>query len=113
MPRPASWTIADLLDFEVLLSADAARDDAAVRERDRAIFVGQIQPAIKPAGGAGAGAAIERRRIFRLWLEVRRQAERESLPGGRFEAGRQALLSAAALAGLAVGASVSAALLHY
>jgi len=107
VPRSSSWTIADLLDFEVLLAADAARDDVAVRARDHAIFVERIEPVVGAADGG------DRRSIFRLWLEARREAGGEDLPGRRFQAGRQALHSAAALAGLAVGASVAATLLYY
>jgi hypothetical protein len=110
VPRPASWTIADLLDFEVLLAADQARDDVEVRARDRRIFAERIAPAIE---APVRGAANDRRRIFHLWLEARREQERENLPGRRFEAGRQVLLSVAALAGLGVGASVATTLLHY
>jgi hypothetical protein len=110
VPGSSSWTIADLLDFEVLLAADTARDEAAVRERDRAIFTERIEPLIAPGG---AGATAERRHVFRLWLEARRESATEKLPGRHFEAGRQAVLWAAALAGLAVGASVATTLLNY
>jgi hypothetical protein len=104
--RPASWTIADLLDFEVLLAADQARDDGGVRARDRAIFAERIGPVV------GAPGKDDRRSIFHLWLEARRETESD-LPGRRFEAGRQALLWVAVFAGLAVGASVATTLLHY
>jgi hypothetical protein len=106
VPRASSWTLADLLDFEVLLAADAARDEAVVRARDRTIFAETIAPIL------GESAASDHRSVFRLWLDARRETEKE-LPGGRFEAGRQALLSAAAIAGLVTGASVATALLHY
>jgi hypothetical protein len=104
--RAETWTLGDLLDFEVLLAADATADDAAIRERDRAI-------AADIGAGAGAAGPTDRRRLFRLWLEARRRADGSRLPGSRFEAGRQAAGWVAALAGLAVGASVATTLLHY
>jgi hypothetical protein len=106
VPSDDSWSIADVLDFEVLLAADAAGDEAAFR-RDRAMFVSGIEPFVAAGGPSG------RRRVFRRWLEARRRAEPEAFPGGRFESGRRALQAASGLAGLAVGASVATALLHY
>jgi hypothetical protein len=105
--RGSHWSLADLLDFEVLLADDAACDDAALRDRDRRIYAEEIEPVV------GSDGASRHRDAFRLWLEARREAKEQVLPGRRFEAGRHALLWAAALAGLVAGASVATALLHY
>src|SRR5699024_8490179 len=66
----ASWTLADLVDFEVLLTRDGDTVDPAQRRH----FVHAIRPQLATIGDAG-----ERRRTgLRLWLEQRRKAERLS-----------------------------------
>jgi hypothetical protein len=55
----------------------------------------------------------ERRAVFREWLEARRATAGTTLPGASFRAGYQTLLAVAALLGLALGATLTAALLHY
>jgi hypothetical protein len=105
--RAESWTIADILDFEYLLSSDAGGDDAALRARDRTIFEQGIAPQLdEPQRG-------DRRLIFRRWLTARRGTGGSTLPGAHFIAGWQTLLACAALAGLALGVSLTAGLLHY
>ncbi len=107
MRRAESWTIADILDFEYLLASDSGGDDAAVRTRDRAIFEERIAPQL------GAETGGNRRLIFRRWLTARREGHRDPLPGAHFITGWQTLLTFAALAGLALGVSLTAGLLHY
>ncbi len=107
MRRAESWTIADILDFEYLLAADASADDLTVQARDRAIFAQSIAPQLD------AATSGDRRLIFRRWLTARREREGHSLPGAHFTAGWQTLLTLAALAGLVLGVSITAGLLHY
>ncbi len=107
MRRAESWTIADILDFEYLLSSDAGGDDAALRARDRTIFEQGIAPQLDEAQRG------DRRLIFRRWLTARRGTGGSTLPGAHFIAGWQTLLACAALAGLALGVSLTAGLLHY
>ena len=105
--RSAPWTIADVLDFESLLAADAAVPDDRLRERDHAIFEEKIAPQLQ------GDAAKDRRAVFRQWLEVRRREKAGILPGEAYETGRQTLLTASAITGLFLGGSVAIGLLHY
>ena len=89
--RPAHWKIADVLDFEILLSGDAGRAG------ERQLLAGNT----------------DRRSVFRAWLDARRAEAKTALPGEHFTAGWQTLLTLAVIAGLALGGSVTAALLHY
>ena len=106
MSRAKPWTIADVLDFEYLLAADASGDDAALRARDREIFEQKIAPQLDDT------TRDDRRGIFRHWLTSRRGSETD-LPGAHFRASWQTLLTLAALAGLGIGVSLTAGLLHY
>ena len=103
MRRTESWTIADLLDFEYLLAAEASADDAKVLARDREIFARHFPAAETPA----------RRAVFKRWLEARRVAAGAALPGEHFTGGWQALLALATLLGLVLGVSVTVGMLHY
>ncbi len=107
MPRPAPWTIADLLDFEYLLAVESQADDAASRARDRALFAEKISPLLQP------DESHDRRAIFRHWIDARRAAAPNALPGPHFAAAWQSLTILAAVGGLAVGISLTAGLLHY
>ncbi|MHA3771995.1 DUF2868 domain-containing protein [Verrucomicrobiota bacterium sgz303538] len=107
MNRSTPWTIADVLDFESLLAADAAVHDDRLRERDHAIFEEKIAPQLQ------GDAVKDRREVFRQWLEVRRREKAGILPGEAYETGRQTLLAASAITGLFLGASVAIGLLHY
>ena len=91
MSRPAHWKIADVLDFEILLSGDAGRAG------ERQLLAGNT----------------DRRSVFHAWLEARRAEAKAALPGEHFTAGWQTLLTVAVIAGLALGGSVTGALLHY
>jgi hypothetical protein len=103
----ASWNIPSLIDFECLLAADARGDEERLRERDREIFHRDIQPALAP------GKEAERSGIFRTWLKARRSEIEGLSPGEQIAAGWQTLVMLAALVGLAMGFSVTAAFLHY
>ena len=91
MSRPAHWKIADVLDFEILLSGEARGGD------DRQLLA----------------ADSDRRTVFRAWLDAQRAEAKATLPGEHFTAGWQTLLTVAVIAGLALGGSVTSALLHY
>jgi hypothetical protein len=100
VPRTEPWTIADLLDFEYLLAADVDAEDALLRDRDR--------------DGHRIDAAIpDRRVLFKRWVEARRKATTGGLPGEHFRTGWQTLLTLAMFAGLGIGVSLTAGLLHY
>src|SRR6266853_1058411 len=105
--RAQSWTIADVLDFESLLSADADVPEEKLRERDRAIFEEKIAPKLADEAGKNRPA------VFREWLEARRAESATSGLGERYITGWQSLLTALVLAGLALGASIAAACLRY
>lgn len=65
-----SWSIADLIDFEILVAEDAAalQDDQleGLKRRDRAIYLAVKTPKAKPDGN-------ERRWWFHKWLQARTQ----------------------------------------
>jgi hypothetical protein len=105
--RAESWNIADILDFEYLLAADASGEDATTRARDRAIFETDIAAELDDTTRG------DRRFIFRRWLDARRKVDGDTLPGGHFTTGWQTLLTLAALVGLGLGVSLTAGLLHY
>jgi hypothetical protein len=105
--RAESWTIADILDFEYLLASDRSDDDAALRTRERAIYEKDIAPQLDTA------SRHDRRLIFRRWLRARRAERGDPLPGAQLRSGWQALLTFASLAGLGLGISLTAGLLHY
>jgi hypothetical protein len=99
-----SWKIADVIDFEWLLAADAELDQAAVRSRDRA-----LSPKI--FGPDRSQRTRGRREIFRAWLQARRSEISEMLPGEYFLTAWQLLVVVSALMGAGLGLSVAAALL--
>ena len=99
MSRPTPWKIADLIDFEYLLAAGP--DAGETRWRGRL-------PDVPPGDDVGG-----RRRLFKAWVQLRRGESAEPLPGENVAAGWRGLLTLALLAGLALGASVTAGLLHY
>ena len=103
----ASWNIPSLIDFECLLAADAREDEERLRERDREIFHREVQPALAP------GSEAERSGIFRAWLKARRSEAEGPSAGEQIGAGWQTLVMLAALVGLGMGFSVTAAFLHY
>jgi len=82
-------------------------DEEHLRERDREIFHREIQPALPPGGEP------ERSGAFRAWLKARRSEIDGLSPGEQIAAGWQTLAMLAALVGLGMGFSVTAAFLHY
>ncbi len=99
MSRPTPWKIADLIDFECLLAGGV--DAGARRSREP---LGEAPPRDNAAG---------RRLLFKTWLEQQRHAAREPLPGPSVATGWSTLLMLRLAAGLALGASVTGALLQY
>ena len=99
MSRSTSWKIADLIDFESLLAAETGAEETRWRGRP---------PDVPPGDDAEA-----RRRLFKAWLDLRRGEAGEPLPGESVAGGWGTLLMLSLVAGLALGASVTAALLHY
>lgn len=101
MNRPSSWTIADVIDFEALVSQDGDE------KRDRRVFEEKIRPAL------GERAASDRRAVFHEWLEARRAESGPELPGEHFLTGWHTLLTLAVGAGLLVGALFASPALAY
>lgn len=95
--------MADLIDFEILLSQDDADREATWRKA-----WSQRRPEGIPAGGVEA-----RRAMFNAWLALRRDEPNNQLPGEAIAAGWRWLGTLGALAGILLGASVTGALLHY
>lgn len=105
MRHPPRWTIADIIDFEHLITTEdraggTARSDAAAQ-----IFCTEIAPKLT------AAQRDDRRTVFRQWLEIRRRDEAGDLPGESFSAGWQMLLIIALLMGLLLGGAVPGALM--
>jgi uncharacterized protein DUF2868 len=105
--RAEPWTIADVIDLEYLLAADSDANDERLRQRDREIFELKIRPKL------ASSALQERRAIFKAWLNTRRAEARSRLPGQYFSGAWQTLLWLGAFIGVALGGSVTVALLHY
>jgi hypothetical protein len=101
--RAASWTIADILDFESLVATKA--EGASDGDRQR------LAPSIEPL--LTGDPHVDRRMVFKQWLDVRRSEGDTTHLGEYFTAGWQSLLTLAVLVGLAFGVSLSAGLLHY
>lgn len=97
MPRPAAWTIADLIDFEYLLSEQAGIDSASEAPVRQAL---------------AADPTLDRRTFFHLWLAEQRKRT-TTLPGRQFTAGWHTLLTLGAFAGLLLGFGVAGAHLTY
>jgi len=100
---PPAWTLADLIDFEILLSQDDADSNAPWRKA-----WAQRRPEVVPNAGAEA-----RRSLFRAWLDLRRQETATQLPGEAISSGWRWLGTIGTAAGIMLGASVTGALLHY
>ena len=99
MSRPTPWKIADLIDFECLLAGDTGVEETRWRGR---------LPDVPPGDDATG-----RRRLFKAWLYLCRGETDEILPGQSVEGGWSMLLALSLVAGTALGASVTGALLHY
>ena len=114
------WTVADLIDLEYYLGADetALREQPAARaaltERDRSLYLGQIGPAVAPA----APHTGDHRRLSLLhWLHARRSGEppeqRLLLPGSTFAQAQRLITMALAVVGFLLGVGAASALLSY
>ena len=88
------WSLADVIDFETLVSHDA--DEA----RDRRIAE-QIGP------------LTDRRAVFHAWLTARRAENHAELPGEHFLTGWHTLLTLAVVAGLVLGGLIATPALLY
>jgi hypothetical protein len=87
VPRPADWTLADVVDFEHFLAAPDA-----------------------DATGVGDPATQERRDVFRAWVDVQRERHARGLtPGERLRRGESMLSALAWLLGLVFGATLAGA----
>ena len=99
---PERWTLADLVDFEVLLKE---REGTEVSRREREA----VEAALAGAGRKSRGEAV--RRGFRAWLEVRRvQLGEES--GERIALALRFTAFLAAVVGFLAGTSVMRGMLH-
>ena len=96
----ASWNLADLIDFEVLLDRESSEPSADWR---------QAWAKVSPAQSGTA----PRRQLFRSWLEFRRQQPGPPLPGTSLATGWRWLATVGAFVGLLLGSSVTGGLLHY
>ena len=109
------WSIKDLIDLEYFLDRDERETDAAeLAERDRAIFLDNIQPLEKQEGGLGP------RRILRCWLQERRKLEkraeaglRTALPGETFADIYRLMGWGSLIAGILSGSGMAFSLLNY
>lgn len=91
-----TWTLADVVDFEHFLATDDP--DAA---RDRQWFDARIAPAL-------GDAARERRRVFRAWLELKREPlAGAATPGRRLQQGLAIMGTAATLLGGIAGTALA------
>jgi len=105
------WSVADLLDFEFFLNADADCPAQELLERDHSFAEGEFQPE--------AGPEI-RSRGFWLWLKSRRDdSARESdsgiafSPGQAFEHSRRIVGALLAIVSAVAGAALVWGLLNY
>lgn len=102
VPHVPRWTTADILDFEYLLSSEESADATNRDARFRTEFQRKTR-----------AAAVDRRQLFRQWLEMRRATHARTLPGRHFATGWRMLLSLALIGGFLLGAGVAAAHLSY
>lgn len=122
-PKPGPddrWTVPDLIDFEYYLERDeqALRERPAARaafaDRDRAIYLEEVAPAL---AGMDPHSPPHRRECLRRWLMARREAEipdlRALLPGAAFAHAQRLGTLILAVAGLMIGSGTASALLSY
>ncbi|MHB9005740.1 MAG: DUF2868 domain-containing protein [Limisphaerales bacterium] len=105
-PNPRStptWSLADLVDFEMLLGQDDAAQPLPWRQAWNR----------RGPERAGVDGNESRRALFHAWLDLRRQEPGSELPGESIAAGWRWLGTLGAVAGILLGAGVTGALLHY
>lgn len=101
-PMPVSaddWTVADLIDFEMLLASPGAPGD------DRRLFESRVRPQLP------AAALDDRRAVLRAWLQARRVAAPALTAGTAYERARRGIAAAGALLGFLGGAALAGSLL--
>ncbi len=103
-PTPPHWSLADLIDFEVLLAREADTTEPSWKEPWQAARPTPPTPPATPAA---------RRSLFHQWLEFRRRDPSLQLPGEALASGWLTLAALATAAGLLLGATITGTLLHY
>ncbi|MGE3309636.1 MAG: DUF2868 domain-containing protein [Limisphaerales bacterium] len=104
-PEPSrEWTLADLVDFEILLGEEEDEAGEASWRKEWSALRTTAEP---------GGEYPTRRSLFRAWLEMRRRERAAPLPGESVVTGWRWLATLGALAGTFLGGSLTGALLHY
>lgn len=94
----AAWTLADVVDFEHFLAADAPGTSHERQADDE-----RIAQVLRDASG-------DRRPVFRAWLELQRErSSGATTPGRRLEQGLSLMATAAVVLGALLGASLAGA----
>ena len=106
------WNYKDIFDLEYFLHKDSTAVDDVLRQRDRAIFLQHIEPALQQCP-----KDQERLFILRNWLEHRRRAEfgtTDSLsPGALFVEAHRTLRLICLVAGLFFGSIAGLSFFNY
>lgn len=122
-PKPGPddrWTVPDLIDFEYYLERDEIElrerpaTRAALVDRDRAIYLDEVAPAI---AGLDPHSPPHRRGSLRRWLTARRAVEpqdlRDLLPGTAFDHAQRLGTLILAVVGFLIGVGAASTLLSY
>ena len=111
--QDANWSLADVVDFEMLLHEDKGQAEKPLDTRDRKIFVEAIRPQLKE----DETRSPPRSGLFRCWLEARRKGRsatgNELLPGDAVDSATGVVSTLLFLFGLLVGLVVASSLLRY
>jgi len=112
-----SWQVKDLIDLEYFLHEDETKpDNPEKKDRDRDIYLNQIDPVLEKEG---VGHSPSGEDLIRLWLESRRniaktsQGSKTVFPGEVFEEVYRVVFYALAVIGFASGAGLAFSLLTY
>lgn len=112
----AKWNIGDLIDLEYFLSIDGEQAEVDMENRDRRLFLEQVQPALKKSD---ARRPPPRRSVLLLWLNARRGStaktkETEALsPGHLYNDVFRLFTTVALFAGGGTGAALAFSVLRY
>jgi len=112
----AKWQIGDLIDLEYFLARDGEREEVDVDNRDRRIFLEQVQPALEKIGGP---RPPRRRDVLLLWLHARRGTVGKPMgtegmsPGHLYNDVFRLFLTVALFAGGGTGAGLAFSVLRY